>query len=229
MTISNPNGATDQYSFNNTKTTPYTYAPVFPETFVIELKTNHYGWENSYNLKDASGTIVFSRSALVNDSIYRDTLTLPDGCYEFELIDTGEDGLNFWANPDAGGGLFRFRKADSPGVVKSYNADFGGQIYQQFTVGLQNSTNEYYISQVNSMGVYPNPTEGSIYVNIDLKTKQDVFLQITNAHGQKILVKELKNVISETVEMNLKNYGTGMYFVTLQTEEGMISKRVMVK
>lgn len=229
VTISNPNGATDQYSFNNTKTTPYTYAPVFPETFVIELKTNHYGWENSYNLKDASGTIVFSRSALVNDSIYRDTLTLPDGCYEFELIDTGEDGLNFWANPDAGGGLFRFRKADSPGVVKSYNADFGGQIYQQFTVGLQNSTNEYYISQVNSMGVYPNPTEGSIYVNIDLKTKQDVFLQITNAHGQKILVKELKNVISETVEMNLKNYGTGMYFVTLQTEEGMISKRVMVK
>ena len=36
----------------------------------------------------------------------------PDGCYQLELMDTGNDSLAYWADPDAGNGHLRIPAPD---------------------------------------------------------------------------------------------------------------------
>ena len=86
------------------------YPPVMPSQIVIEFRTNNYPSENQYTLNDDAGVVVASRNGttLLANTTYKDTITLADGCYAFELTDSGEDGLQFWANTAQEAGFVRF-------------------------------------------------------------------------------------------------------------------------
>ena len=62
---------------------------------------------------------------------------------------------------------------------------------------------------------------------IDLKElkKENSIIRVLNINGQEILKKEN----SETSEISLKEFATGMYIVNVQFEEGSISKKVMLR
>lgn len=231
VSISNPNGGTDQYANNNSKTSHYIYPPIMPSQFIIEFKTNTYNAEDQYTLKDASGTVIASRNGalLAPNTLYKDTLTLADGCYEFELTDSGEDGLSFWANPDQGSGYARFRKVSPPVILKNFNSDFGGQIYQQFTVNSTSGIDEFVFSGYNTLNVYPNPGDGHVYINIDLKEKESGTVEITNMYGQKIYEHDFSNLSAESLEADLSALKKGMYFVYLRTKDDVISKKLVIR
>jgi hypothetical protein len=52
------------------------------------------------------------------------------------LTDTGEDGLQWWANTAQGTGYMRIRNATTGAVILTFGYDFGSQIYKQFTVAI---------------------------------------------------------------------------------------------
>ncbi|MGZ4078229.1 MAG: peptide-N-glycosidase F-related protein, partial [Bacteroidia bacterium] len=231
VTISNPNGGADQYPYNNTKVTKFTYPPVMPPQFIIEFRTNNYPWEDSYTLKDDAGTVVASRDGtmLLANTLYRDTVTLANGCYTYELNDTTGDGLSFWANPDEGTGYNRFRKVSTPAILKSFGADFGRQIYQQFTVGLTSGINDYIMSDNASLNVYPNPSGGNIYIDINLTEKKDGTIEIYNVLGKKVYNYEFKSLTAESLEANLSDFGKGVYFVILKSGKDFITKKLIIQ
>ncbi|HYG49535.1 MAG TPA: peptide-N-glycosidase F-related protein [Flavobacteriales bacterium] len=228
VTVSNPNGLPDQYSYNNSITTPYTYPPVLPADFFVEVKTNNYPWETSYTLKDAyTGTVILDRtSGLTANTNYKDTLHLPDGCYEFELIDTGEDGLSFWANTAQGVGLARLRKTTGS-ILKSFNADFGGQIYYQFTIGLTNNVDDIVLNSFLELNVYPNPTNGHIYVDANFTEATNGFIEVCDVLGQKVFAHKFNGLTAEAVDVDLSNYNNGTYFITLRTDKTVVTRKVM--
>lgn len=230
VTLSAPNGGADQYANNNTKVHKYTYPFVAPSQFVIEFKTNNYPWENSYTLKNDAGVVIHSRdgSLLPANTTFKDTVTLADGCYTFELLDLGEDGLSFWANTAQGSGFVRFKKVSPATILKNWGADFGGQIYMQFTVGLTSSVNEYIFSSAASMNVYPNPSDGHVIIDIDLTERKDGIVEIFDVLGKKIAQYEFKAQTAESIEADLSGLEKGMYFVTLKAGKDILTKKLMI-
>lgn len=225
VTVSNPNGAADQYAPNNSKTTNYVYPPAMPSTFVIEFKSNNYPGENQYTLKNSAGNIVHQRNNLTANTIYKDTLTLPDGCYEFELTDSGEDGLSWWANSAQGSGYVRFKKSTSNVIIKNFGNDFGGKIFQQFTTGMMVGVDEYILTNEATLNVYPNPSNGHVYVDVNLLEKQNGKIEIIDLLGKLILTHEFKDLSAESLETDLSYLKAGIYFVRLKTDNDFISKK----
>lgn len=225
VTLSAPNGVVDQYSFNNSITNPYTYPPVLPP-FFVEVLTNNNPFENTYTVKDAAGTVFLNRTGLAANTNYKDTLYLPDGCYEFELLDTGEDGLSFWANPAQGSGMCRLRKSTGP-LLKSFNADFGGQIYYQFTIGWNNEIDEYILTNELIFNVYPNPTTGHAFIDVNFTERNDGVIEICDVLGKKIYSHAFTGLTAEAVDVDLSNYHSGTYFVTVRTNNNTVTKKLM--
>lgn len=231
VTLSSPNGGVDQYVHNNSKVSKFTYPLLVPATFVIDFKTNNNNGENQYTLKDDAGNIIHSRdgSMLNPNTVYKDTITLADGCYVFELTDAGEDGLSFWANTSQGNGYIRFRNVTPGTIIKSYNADFGGQVYQQFTVGLTSDIDEDLIVNLPSLNVYPNPTDGSIFLDINLNGMNQGKVEIYDMMGKLTYQQVLTNFDNEILKVDLSNFSSGVYFVTLFAGNEHISKKVILQ
>ncbi|MCQ2315312.1 MAG: T9SS type A sorting domain-containing protein [Bacteroidales bacterium] len=70
--------------------------------------------------------------------------------------------------------------------------------------------------------IYPNPTSGVIVIKAEMMNGIEVF----NALGQTILVKYVEN---DEVSLDLGSFGSGMYFISILTENGNIVKKINVK
>jgi hypothetical protein len=230
VTLSDPNGGTDQYANNNSKISSYVYPQILIPQFVIEFRTNNYPYENQWTLKDAGGTILRSRDGAVlsANTVYRDTVTLVDGCYEFELTDSGEDGLSFWANTAQGSGYIRFKKVTPAVTLKNFGSDFGGQVYHQFTVNSSVGIEDVF-STNNSLNVFPNPGDGHVYINVDLMKKENGKVEITDIMGKKVYEYAFKDLAAESIEADLSHLPKGMYFVNLRIDNDLLTKKLMIQ
>lgn len=228
VTLSNPNGIADQYAPNNSRISKYNYPALMPANFIVTCKTNTRPWETEYALKDAAGNIIFERNTLDANTIYRDTVTLAQGCYEFRLTDSGEDGLSFWANTAQGSGYARFNSMTG-GIIKTFGADFGGEIYQQFTVGLNNSTQEYTFEKNQVLRAYPNPTNNLLFVTLDLPKRSNGVLSIIDIMGNVVYQSNINNKIADSFEIDMSQYSAGVYQVILNTDSGVSSQKVILE
>ncbi len=82
--------------------------------------------------------------------------------------------------------------------------------------------------QIN-VSVYPNPTNGEVLVNVDLANAQDFTISVVNTLGQTI--KELKQSQSNggAIKMDLSGQTAGVYFLTLKSKSGSVSKRIILQ
>lgn len=229
ITLKNPNGGNDQYAPNNTRITAFEYVPVMPEKFVILLKTNNNPAENSYVLSDDMGNVIFERSNLAANTTYSDTMNLGTGCYQFRLSDTGEDGLSFWANTSQGSGYIKFKSATNNIFLFNFGADFGGEVYRQFTVGLTSNNEELSFTDVPMLKVYPNPAEEQIMVDFNLPQRSDGLLQIYDMMGHTVYVHAFQDVPADSRSIDVSGFPGGVYLVTVHTSEYMLTRRVVIR
>lgn len=223
--ISNPNGAADQYADNNSLIVPYTAPPQHIGYLVIECKSNNYGNETSYELIDAAGNVYFSRNGMPNATTMRDTVNLPVGCYIFRLTDAGKDGLSWWANTAAGSGFVRLKNANTGIFVKTFNADFGTEVYHEFTVGYSIGIEEEKIE--TGLFAYPNPTEG--IVTIDFQSADEQVQILVFDYTGKIISDQQYNTehTMRSVNVDLSQNAAGLYFVQMRSSEGVRTVRVI--
>jgi len=222
--VSAPNGGTDQYEFNNVMRTSYNFTPGYPNDLIFEYKTNNAPNENSYTLKDDLGNIILSKSGFTANTTYRDTVHLPEGCYELRFVDTDEDGLSWWANND-GSGYFRIRKVGA-GTLKSFNSDFGAEIYHQFTVGYGLEINE--IHDKDFIKIYPNPSGGIFHFDFDLQDKQDISIQIFDHNGSLISESKLHGIMSDLIPVDLSVQPAGIYFISIMLKDRTVNRKVVL-
>lgn len=227
VSLSNPNGGTDQYPYNDTRVNPFTYPQVMPSIIVVEMRSNLRPWENNYTLKNSAGTVLLSRTNLVANTIYRDTLTLPTDCYEFELTDSGEDGLSWWASSQ-GNGYVRIKNALTGVIVRSYNSDFGGQVYQQFTVGLTNPVDETMMPSQPVLNVYPNPSNGLVYFDVNLSQASEGEIAVYDLLGNKVYSKLFSGTSMQNAEADFSGLAKGVYFVTLNTGNQTVTQKLLL-
>ena len=91
------------------------------------------------------------------------------------------------------------------------------------TVGVEEN-----LSNVN-MEVYPNPTNGELYIDITTLEVQDFTISVINTLGQ--TVKEVKQMQSNggKIKIDLSDKNTGVYFVTVKSASGSKVKRIVLQ
>jgi hypothetical protein len=231
VSVSKVNGvAGDQNPFNDTYQSAIKPVKSYPSKFVVFFSTNaatsplNPGFnEAHWKIIDQSGTVVASRVNNLNSKVFKDTLTLPNGCYTFIADDDGCDGISWWVYPyytvNPGTGTLKFSSATSLATLKTFNGDFGCQIIERFTVGYALSVNEISESTVNFQ-LFPNPSSDAVNMLLDMSTKQDVSYVITDITGKQVYADKLMNISSDIYPINTTHLVSGLYFVTCKFDGG---------
>ena len=225
--LKNPNGQNDDYNNNNYMQSEFEYVPEYPETFVLWMGTNSgvinantQESETSWGFYNTDGIASSISGSLFANIQYRDTLTFSPGCHSFVVIDSDEDGLDFWANND-GSGMVRFREVGGP-WLKSFDPDFGTNIIHQFTTGwgqsLENETNQ-------NWQIFPNPTKESVLIEGISNTKSEI--QILDCVGKEVIKTTINpaGLVSQTI--NLTKLKNGFYFIRIKYENTQFIKKVV--
>lgn len=221
--ISNPNGSTDQYTYNNQFTSKFNLPDVIPSNFYIWTITNKAAYETSWTLFDDAGNVIFSRSGMSNQTQYKDTFALPAGCYQLKINDSGDDGLSFFANND-GTGSIRLNKVGG-GFTKVLQANFGKELTYNFTIEFPLSYEEIYESK--TINIYPNPSKGIF--NLELNhIEGNVKVEIYNMLGEQVLNQPFNSSGTQTIKtFDLSNYNSGIYLVKVYCKDKMASYKVI--
>ena len=82
-----------------------------------------------------------------------------------------------------------------------------------------------FASNINLM---PNPTTGLFNIVTTLPGGKDISLTVTNAMGQLITKAELVNASNGFYTVDLSSYNNGVYFITLQSDNDKVVKRVIL-
>jgi hypothetical protein len=219
-TVSNPNGQADQHPDNNTMRSAYNVPASQTGDFIIQVKTNNYGYQTTYELLDEAGNVMLYRAGLGNNITYKDTMHLPQGCYQFRLYDGGKDGLSWWANTAAGSGTARFTNINPASPIKNFNSDFGSSIVYNFTVGYTVNTDEEAVAQAN---IYPNPAHDVL--NIDLPGNDDGYVKIFDVSGRLVMTQQTEG---QHNSMDVSMLAPGLYNVTVIVNGQQLSRRIVI-
>jgi len=212
--VLNPNGSTDEYSFNDEYTSNFVIPEVLPSVFKIRMRTNNAASETSYKLYNNAGTMIFHKHNLSNNKNYTDTFKLGVGCYKLEILDSDGDGLKFFANND-GNGSIAIRKLNNV-TLKNFNGDFGNSIIYNFTVDYPLTYEELHKS--DNTTVYPNPNNGKFFIGFEGQVASNYY--ISDVMGRIIMSEDIKNINNKRVEVSLQDQVAGVYFVTLVFDGG---------
>lgn len=227
--ITNPNGGTDQYAYNDTLRSTTNFTTVLPPQFQLYWKTNSAANETTYKLIDESGFVLYSNiTPLTANTVYRDTFTLVPGCYELRISDSGKDGLSFFANSD-GTGFARLAKTDgSSAFLQTIEPNFGTSISVRFTVTSTVGVEEQKISDA-IFEIAPNPANSRFAINLILPKKEDVEIEILNQLGQKVYSSFKPQFLQEIIEIDLSTQSKGMYFVNVRANGKVYTKKLILE
>ncbi len=219
--VLDPNGGSDEYAYNDEHSANFEIPDVVPNYFYIQLKTNSAGAETSYDLRDDLGNVIFSKGGLANNTLYRDTFQLAPGCYQLNVYDTDDDGIDFWANSDGIGQMY-IREIGVPVIVKTFEGDFGKSIVYNFTVDFPLSYED--IKATESVELYPNPTRDQL--NLAGEGIDKATISVYNEFGEVCELPE--SSLTDEVTFNTSSLKSGLYTVRININGRIISKRFVI-
>ncbi len=80
-----------------------------------------------------------------------------------------------------------------------------------------------------SLEVYPNPTNGVCSININSSGKDNYLLEVKNMLGQLLYSEKLTDFSGiYTQQLDLKRYGSSVYFVSLKTQSNETVRKIIV-
>jgi len=80
-----------------------------------------------------------------------------------------------------------------------------------------------------NMIIYPNPSSGIVNIKFDPDVKTKVKLSISNINGQEIKYILLESKKSDNYTIKCDEFSPGVYFITLQTDSGTSTKKLIIK
>lgn len=218
----NPNGNTDEFLFNNKISSEFDLAKIFDNYLVLNIKTNKRPEETFYEIFDKDGNLVHSASEFEASTLYKDTLYLAPGCYEFVLYDTDKDGLSFWANND-GIGYCAFYDLVSSSLKKVISSDFGTEARFQFTYS-DEVTSVKDINNSPYIFIRPNPFKDVFFVDYD-NINNISSIKIIDINGKTISCRnEIEN---NSMKFDLSDKNKGIYFLKIITDKESFVKKII--
>ncbi len=214
--LSLPNGGVDQDMSNDTIAFPFVSEIGVP--LKINVLTDNRPVETSWVVKKADGTVVHTNPTLEEQTTYNENLCLDNGCYDFVIFDTGNNGLN---------GLFGFIyvgnfSVELNGLVIAQspeNGNFGAKDSIRFCI---NDVSVDNVDKTNSLFIYPNPA--SDYLNVEFFGNPSVnsFVYVYDIRGRLVL-KEM--MLEKSSRLNVSSLDAGVYVVVVNTTNSVMRKQ----
>jgi lysyl endopeptidase len=222
--VTSPNGSTDENANNNLITSALTIV-VNGQTVTLSLDLDCYASETSWELRDASNTVLYAESGYSDGTqgiITRD-FCLPYGCYSFKLMDSYGDGLTNCSAGNGGNGSYNITyNSEVVAELLEANANFGFTNTKNFCITDVTGLGEINLS--NAIAIYPNPANETItvFANNLVVTK----IEVLNIAGQVI---STVTETASTTKLNVSQIASGVYLVKTYTTEGAATKQLIIK
>jgi hypothetical protein len=85
-------------------------------------------------------------------------------------------------------------------------------------------------SAINNLTIYPNPSRDIFNVSFTSITKQDLKVRIFNVIGEELINENLEQFIGEYTKLiNLSDNAKGIYFLEIETNDGIINKKLILQ
>lgn len=225
ITIVTANSVTDQRSSNNTASGTFiipTPAPNYAFTnYVFRLQQDLWGSETTWNIKNGSGTVLYSGGPYVDTktlpALITQSWTLPSNqCYTFTINDAAGDGI---CCGSSGSGYYDIKSTDGLTVVIS-GASFGSIQSNAFTT---NSLGTNAFEASTDIYLYPNPTKGTLNIQIPSNFGLPNSYTIYNNLGQKISQKQVSFESDLTIDTT--SLSSGIYLITVTKDDAKKTMR----
>tara|TARA_B100000959_G_scaffold259736_1_gene295583 strand:+ start:6 stop:2825 length:2820 start_codon:yes stop_codon:yes gene_type:complete len=80
------------------------------------------------------------------------------------------------------------------------------------------------------ISIYPNPSDDVFNITFKVEQKQNIRVRILNVIGENLIDDDLQQFIGEYIkEINLTNNAKGIYFLEIETENGVINKKLILQ
>ena len=227
ITVTGGNGGPYNYSINNGTT--------------FETTGNYTGLisgDYDYIINDGGGNCEASGTITVgNQNTFAPTITpdatIPAG-QNTTLTVTGGVSWAWYANE--GGGPIYVDNTQSiqvaPLVTTTYvcNVTDGSGCEAELTVTLTvDSTGNVVENWMNEFQIFPNPTEGEFSIVFGLNEPKDLNVEIVNIVGELVFSSGFSQVKNQSINFDLNAVAAGVYFVTVQSGDERVSKKLVVR
>ena len=83
---------------------------------------------------------------------------------------------------------------------------------------------------INNLDIYPNPSRDLFNITFNSDEIQDLSIRIINVVGAEVYSEDRGNFIGEyTKQVSLDNYGKGIYFLEIETKNGIVNKKLILQ
>ena len=219
--VGNPNTGVDENNVNNTQSSTLNVV-LNGQSVILGLTLDCYGSETSWELQNATGTVIYSGSGYQDDAagLVTETWCLDFGCYAYVIEDSYGDGIYGLPWCQSSGSVLISTLGDSLTGISEANSDFGASTTLNFCVtgGGVNSLNE------ETFTVYPNPSHELIHW---VSSSPVTSYSLSDIHGKRII----ENQVVKTTQFNisLENLSVGMYFLDCIFENGRSGQIQVIK
>ena len=82
----------------------------------------------------------------------------------------------------------------------------------------------------DALEVYPNPASEYVIIKMDEKIGNPISVQLTDVMGRIIQFLDIENLSigNGLLQIDVKNYPTGMYYYNIETEDSAYTGKVMI-
>ena len=142
----------------------------------------------------------------------------------------------------------QFSQADINSGRLSYQHSDNGSGRDQFTFILQNPeggwinkeqfnilidetfvTNTQELEEKIGLLIYPNPADQQINLQMNLSDFKDSWLEVFDGLGRVVYNQKLAGFNAENISLQVADWPNGMFVVRIKTQEGIISRKVLVQ
>ena len=83
---------------------------------------------------------------------------------------------------------------------------------------------------IANLDVYPNPSRDIFNVTFTSEEIQNLRVRILNVVGEVIISEDLDQFVGEyTKQINLKENAKGIYFLEIETNDGVVNKKLILQ
>jgi len=246
FSLANPNGSPDQNTANNNSSTTFEgLGTATPGNATIDVTTDTWGSEITWELKDGNGTVIaqggpWANGASITVPTAYATLTAGE-CYSFIIYDAYGDGIlapGSYMVKDGGGNIIASggqpaytvdqTNFESIGAAAaSWDCDGQGNCSDPGTgAGFYNSlagcvtacAPPLFVDEtISKLSVYPNPVKDVLTIKGNY-TSVDIY----DVFGKLVLSAESAKTI------NVSSLSSGVYMLKINTEKGTATQKITI-
>ena len=85
-------------------------------------------------------------------------------------------------------------------------------------------------STIENLTIYPNPSWDVFNISFISEERQNLKVRLVNLIGEQLISEDLKQFIGEyTKQIDLTNKAKGIYFLEIETDDGVINKKLILQ